>query len=187
MIKAVIFDFFGVLTADYTRGLIRATNDQKVKDAISEVTHTYDLGYLDETELIARLVVATGETEADVKHGVLIDTNLDPAILMLIQDTRASFKTGLLSNAGRASFDPYWSRAEMEKYFDAIVVSAEVGLVKPDPAIYKLACDKLGVAPEEAFFIDDVPRFVAGAQAVGLQAVHFESPEQARAAIEGLN
>jgi glucose-1-phosphatase len=56
-----------------------------------------------------------------------------------------------------------------------IIYSHEVGLAKPDPAIYELACERLGVKPPEAAFVDDVPANVDGAAAVGLHAVLHES------------
>jgi putative hydrolase of the HAD superfamily len=70
--------------------------------------------------------------------------------------------------------------------FDEMVISAEVGLVKPDPRIYQLAVDRLGVAPADAVFIDDFSRNVEGAQAVGLHAIHFRNPQQARRELEDL-
>jgi putative hydrolase of the HAD superfamily len=65
--------------------------------------------------------------------------------------------------------------------FDHIVVSAEVGLIKPDPRIYRLALDGLGVSSEEAVFVDDMAENITGAEAVGMRGVRFLNPDQAMA------
>jgi HAD superfamily hydrolase (TIGR01509 family) len=67
-----------------------------------------------------------------------------------------------------------------------VIISAEVGLAKPDPRIYQLALERLGVDPPEAVFVDDFLRNVEAARAAGLHAVHFKGPEQARAELEQL-
>jgi 2-haloacid dehalogenase len=62
--------------------------------------------------------------------------------------------------------------------FDGIVVSADERLVKPDPAIYRVLLDRYSLAAQDCLFIDDSPRNIDGARAVGMHAVHFTSPEQ---------
>jgi epoxide hydrolase-like predicted phosphatase len=70
--------------------------------------------------------------------------------------------------------------------FDELFISAEIGLVKPDPRLYRLALDRLGVAPGEAVFIDDFPENVQAARQAGLHAIHFTSPDQARQELQDL-
>lgn len=64
--------------------------------------------------------------------------------------------------------------------FDGCIVSGECRLLKPDPAIYRLLCDRYGLDAGRCLFIDDVAHNVEGARAVGMQAVQFQSPEQLR-------
>ncbi|MEZ5321696.1 MAG: HAD-IA family hydrolase [Microthrixaceae bacterium] len=64
--------------------------------------------------------------------------------------------------------------------FDDIVLSGAVGVAKPDPAIYLLACERFGVAPHEALFFDDSPANVAGARRVGMAARRFTTAARAR-------
>jgi 2-haloacid dehalogenase len=65
--------------------------------------------------------------------------------------------------------------------FRDIVVSGDEGVVKPDPAIYRLLLDRNGLEAASCLFIDDSPKNVAGAEAVGMTAHHFTSPESLRA------
>jgi HAD superfamily hydrolase (TIGR01509 family) len=66
---------------------------------------------------------------------------------------------------------------------DDILISAEVGLAKPDPRIYRLAAERLGVRPDEAVFVDDFAANVEGARAVGMRAIHFRPELDLRAAL----
>jgi epoxide hydrolase-like predicted phosphatase len=86
----------------------------------------------------------------------------------------AGIATGLLSNSwGLGIYD----HAPTE-LFDQIVISAKVGLHKPQPEIYLLACEQLGVEPAEAVFVDDLRENCEGAEAVGMTAVrHRDSAE----------
>ncbi len=70
--------------------------------------------------------------------------------------------------------------------FRDIVVSGDEQLVKPDPAIYRLALDRFGLVPEQAVFIDDVPANVAGAASIGLSALHFIDEPTLRAELTEL-
>jgi epoxide hydrolase-like predicted phosphatase len=111
---------------------------------------------------------------------------LDNELVDYIRSLRQSYKTGLLSNAFsdlRRVVTDIWGFADA---FDEMIISAEVGLVKPDPRIYHLALDRLGVAPEAAVFIDDYLRNVEGARAVSINAIHFMNPQQARSELANL-
>jgi epoxide hydrolase-like predicted phosphatase len=106
---------------------------------------------------------------------------LDRDLVDYIRALRPRYKTALLSNAWddlRQVLEEYWKIADA---FDEIFISAEAGLAKPDPRLYRLALARLQVDPPEAVFVDDFPENVAGALAVGMQAIQFRSPEQALA------
>jgi epoxide hydrolase-like predicted phosphatase len=82
---------------------------------------------------------------------------------------RAGVRTGLLSNSWGAAttYDPEL----LEELFDAWVISSEVGLRKPDPAIYELAADRLGLPPAACVFVDDLPGNLKPARALGMATV----------------
>ncbi|MCI0519409.1 MAG: HAD-IA family hydrolase, partial [Chloroflexi bacterium] len=75
---------------------------------------------------------------------------------------------------------------KFEDAFDFMIISAEVGLVKPDERIYRLTVDRLGMRPEECIFVDDFSRNVDAAREFGLHAIHFKTTEQAQAELFGL-
>jgi 2-haloacid dehalogenase len=70
--------------------------------------------------------------------------------------------------------------------FEGIVVSGREGMIKPNPAIYRLLCARYAVSPERAVFIDDNPVNVEGAQSIGMHGIHFRDPKQVRSALISL-
>ncbi len=83
-------------------------------------------------------------------------------------------KTAMLSNCGPEVIDRVRAQRDVTRYFDALVISWELGTLKPEPAIYRTALAQLRVAPEEALFVDDRPENVAGAEGVGMRAMLFQ-------------
>ena len=93
---------------------------------------------------------------------------------------QAGYRLGILSNFGDAA-RRLWSEVyPFIDTFEGVIISAEVGVMKPDPKIYRLAAESVGVAPDEALFIDDFIENIEGARAVGMQALHFTDPEDVR-------
>lgn len=131
------------------------------------------------SSLARRLDLSADETaqlEADFWRGDRVDHDL----VNYIGTLHESYRTALLSNAWpnvRGYIEDEWEIADV---FDLIVISAEVGLVKPDPQIYQIALDGLDLPASACVFIDDFQRNVDGARAAGLHALLFESPQQIR-------
>ena len=97
---------------------------------------------------------------------------VDERLVGLIRRLRPRYQTAVISNATdglRATLDAYGLLGE----FDVVVGSAYEGIMKPHPDIYQRALQRLGRAAAEALFIDDAPANVAGAVAVGLNAILF--------------
>jgi putative hydrolase of the HAD superfamily len=104
---------------------------------------------------------------------------LDRDLVAEIRLLRQTYLTGIISNYfdnARFMLTNVWRIADV---FQHVVISSEVGVVKPDERIYRLALEGLGVAAREAVFIDDFQHNVEGARRVGMWAIQFRSPEQA--------
>lgn len=106
--------------------------------------------------------------------GDLLDVNL----VDFIRSLRPGVKTGLISNAWLDLRD-YITSQHFEDAFDEMIISAEVGVMKPDAGIYQMALESVGVSPNEAVFVDDTVRNVEGAKAVGMHGIQFKQPEEA--------
>lgn len=102
----------------------------------------------------------------------------DQTWLDFLRALRPERKVCLISNAW-SGLRAFITRQGFADVFDYMVVSAEVGLMKPDPRIYSLALEELGAKPEESVFIDDVLANVEAARLVGMAGIHFTRPEKA--------
>ena len=105
--------------------------------------------------------------------------NLNPAMIAWIPRIKAAgFRLGILSNMGHGVLDYLRPRFSWLEQFDQLTWSCDLGVVKPDPAIYLHTIKKLNVKPEQALFIDNLQKNIVGAEAVGLNAALFENVEQ---------
>ena len=107
-------------------------------------------------------------------------------LLGFIKSLHPSYKVGLLSNAWDDLRQTMHERWNMDVLFDDLVISAEVGMVKPDPRIFHFALERLGVQPKEAVFIDDTLVNVETARRQGLEAIQFLDTEQTLADLQGV-
>jgi putative hydrolase of the HAD superfamily len=131
----------------------------------------------------ARLGLPEGEFEQlmrDVWTGTF-----DADLLAYIAGLRPRVKTAVVSNAFSGSRRAVQAHVNAS-VFDVLIFSAEVGLAKPDPAIYRLALDRLGVAPQEAAFVDDLEENVLAANHMGMCGILYQSARQVREAIDAL-
>ena len=94
----------------------------------------------------------------------------------------AGIRTGLITNSWGMGI---YERAPLES-FDATVISGDVGLHKPQPEIYRLGAERIGVPAESCVFVDDLRENVAGAEAVGMTAILHRDPDATIAELERL-
>jgi epoxide hydrolase-like predicted phosphatase len=107
----------------------------------------------------------------------------EPAMISAVTAVRdAGLRTGLITNSWGMGI---YERAPLD-LFDATVISGDVGLHKPQPEIYRLGAERIGVEPDRCVFIDDLRENVAGAEAVGMTAILHRDPRTTIAELERL-
>lgn len=99
-----------------------------------------------------------------------------PAMIELAQSLATKRPRVLLSNTNVIHADFFLARYPWINEFDVVILSHEVGLLKPDVAIYELALKRAGLQADRALFIDDLLPNIQGAQAAGLQTIHHRDP-----------
>ncbi len=196
-IKAIIFDLGGVLlrTADFAPrerlasrlGMSRhalenfifggESGDKAQKGEISVQTHWENLR--------SQLNYSPQEFKNLVDEFFANDV-LDTSLLDYVGKLHKSYKTGLLSNAFGDLRQIISERWHFEDAFNDMVISAEVGLVKPDARIFQLALERLGVEARQSIFVDDMLRNIQGGEKVGLKAIRFQNPQQMLFEVEQL-
>lgn len=188
-IRAVFFDFGGVIArTEFQAPRVRLADrlgmdyDDLVRLVFeSETSRTASVGAIRADEhwaaVMKRLRRPVSEAKA-IRDEFFAGDVVDRVLVDFIHSLRPRFKTGLISNAWDDLRD-WLLREKIAEAFDQIVISAEVGAVKPKAEIYLLALKQLEVSPSEAVFVDDFIENVEGARAVGMSAIHFRDPEAA--------
>jgi putative hydrolase of the HAD superfamily len=105
---------------------------------------------------------------------------LDRELCDYIRGLRSSYLTAMLSNNWARDGRAMAQKMGIVDCFDVFVTSAEIAVMKPDPRIYQVALDRLGLLPPEAIFVDDFVENVEAARRLGMGGVHFVDPNQAR-------
>jgi putative hydrolase of the HAD superfamily len=185
-IQAIIFDIGGVLIHVHRPEVYRVIEARLGLGAGtlapllwgSDEWRLAEVGAISDDEywrrMAPRLGLSTPEALDELHADLFGDLRLDPDLVALVRRLRARYRTAMLSNASDSVGSDRWrARYAAHDLFDVEIVSARVGLAKPDAAIYRLALQQLGVAPEAAVFVDDAPPNVAAAAALGIHAVQF--------------
>jgi len=187
-IRAVYFDLGGVLVRTADRApraklaeRLGMSYEQLAKAVFeNESSLRASLGAISPQEhwdyVIQHLGLPSSETDK-VRNEFFAGDSLDLDLINFIRSLRPKYLTGLLSNAW-LDMRTYLVNQKIDDAFDQLVISAEVGIMKPDARIYQLALEKLNVAPAEAVFVDDFVVNVDGARAAGMYAILFTQPDR---------
>jgi epoxide hydrolase-like predicted phosphatase len=194
-IHALVVDFGGVLTTSIWPAFAsfcdaEGLDPETVRDLFRgdaealKLLRGLETGELSDSDFEGSFGTLLGVTDSD---GLItrMFADLQPELPMIeaVRAARAGgFKTGLITNSwGMGIYD----RAPTD-LFDVTVISGEVGLHKPQPEIYLLACERLEVEPAAAVFVDDLRENCAGAEAVGMTALLHRDPAETVAKLETL-
>jgi epoxide hydrolase-like predicted phosphatase len=194
--EAVLFDFGGVLTTpvwdsfsafcrsegldpDAVKNLF--TNDP---DAL-KLLRGLETGELSEDEFEAefgrRLGLENPERLIDSMFAGM--KPVDSMVAAVRELKAAGMKTGLVSNSWSTG---HYDRGLLDELFDGVVISGEEGMHKPQPEIYRLGAERVGVAPENCLFVDDLRENCEGAEAVGMTALRHRDPAETIAKLSEL-
>lgn len=179
MTKAIIFDCFGVIVGKGFWAVYDIAGGDSVKDAafIDDILLQANSGAIKPEAFRAQVAAQLGITPEQWEKIVEREEQPNLPILEFIRDElKPQYKIGLLSNANKGTIERKIP-AEWRAVFDDIIVSAEVGLVKPDPEIFRLSARNLGVRPDEAVFTDDLTEYLEGAEKTGMQTILYKNLE----------
>ena len=196
--SALILDFGGVLTTDLwesVRGCAR--RDGLPENALLDLLHWdneihalfvgLERGDVDQLDFERALAGRAGIAPERLLARMCADLEPDRRMLGAVDVLRGrGVRIGVLSNSwGTGYFSPY-EGYDLEDRADAIVISDQVKLRKPDPAIFTLMADKLGVPTGECVFVDDVAGNLPNAAALGMAVIHHADTASTVADLESL-
>jgi putative hydrolase of the HAD superfamily len=205
-IEAVISDFGGVLTTPLQGSFLHFQEQAGVPleelgaalGALAERDGVHPLaelecGRLTEADFLDRLgAELTHRLGREVHMHAFTETYFshlqpnDELIAYMAGLRNRGLRMALLTNNVREWEARWRAMLPVDAIFEVVVDSAFVGMRKPDPRIYELTCERLGVAPEACVFLDDIELNCDAAAALGMTAVHFRDNAQAIAAIESV-
>lgn len=198
MIRTVIFDIGMVLVYFRWRELYAQLGfDGEKFERIAKATvqnlwwNEFDKGLMTTEEVIERFAESAPEYKKEIteiyEHMDEIVTLYDYAVPWIRELKEKGYRIYILSNWSKPAYE-----ANLEtnlcflKEVDGAVMSFMEGVIKPDPQIYELICNRYEIDPKEAVFLDDNADNIEGARAFGLNAIHFQTYEQARAELNNI-
>lgn len=197
MIKAIIFDFGRVISAQKPMSLFRRYEEElglapgvlnRVmfgREAWQEVLvgrKALDDYWLEIGPALGLHTLAEIQAFRQRYFG---DEAINEGVLDLIHELHGQYKLAILSNSPPrlTKWLADWGILDL---FDVVVCSGDEGVAKPDRAIFELTLSRLGIVAEEAVFIDDSPGHVEAARALGLRAIHFRTAEALRSELNDM-
>lgn len=197
-ITAVLFDFAGVLVSSPWPALAAAGGgnlELLIGPYEEDGDHPWhrvergELGIAEWAVEVTALGAAAGiEVDFAPLQALLGEMTVHEQVVDRIRELRTEgYRLGLITNNVREGSATWRALVPVDELFDVVVDSSEVGMRKPNPAIFHHTLELLGVDdPAEAVFLDDAPGNVAGAERAGLHAIHVDDPDDALAALDAL-
>ena len=188
MIKAIIFDCFGVVIADGLEAVVveHEKSDPSFRRFVHDTIKQSNRGHIKPLDSHLRISERLGISPENLQGKIYGGEARNSRVIDLILELRKNYKTALLSNIGKDSLKHRFSDQELLQLFDAVVASGEVGFAKPEPEAYEIVCERLGVRLDESVFIDDREVYCEGARALGMQAIRYEDFDQMKAELDKL-
>lgn len=188
MIKAIIFDCYGVLTSGKWQAFWQSLPTHKMQGRARDLNRAYDGGHIEKDVFFKELSQLTGIPETEIRDELLNDDDYhkNNSLLAFIKSLGGKYKLSILSNIASNWITDELLNDDEQALFDDILPSHEVGMTKPDPRIFKLACDRLGVQPSEAILVDDIETYCLAAERLGMKTIVYKDSEQCKKELEKL-
>ena len=177
MIKAIIFDFAGVIATDtYWIWLRKKVPDlDKELSFFKDLSDQNDLGEISDEELFIQLEKVTKIKRNKIWQEFRQELVINYDLINVIKLLKQKFKIGLLSNYNHNLLESILTSNKLIDLFDKLIISSRHRIIKPDKKIFLIALKKLKVKAEEAIFVDDRQVNVSAAEKLGIESILFTS------------
>jgi putative hydrolase of the HAD superfamily len=185
MIKAIIFDVGGVYMEGSSVDFINRSYqilgiDKKISSSDGVIFDAdYNKGLISYNDCFKRFFNVPISDDQMKKIGEAWSTTWAPSeeMLNLVKSLKANYTLAILSNSDLLNSSKYTERG-WYSYFDHLILSHELGIVKPDKRIYEITLSKLGLPGDQCIFIDDQERVLSPARELGMETILFKSISQ---------
>lgn len=199
-VEAIVWDFGGVFTTSPFVAFNRFEEEQALPrdfirgvNAVNPTTNAWARFESNQISLeefdraFAQESAARGHAIPGKAVIALLAGDVRPRMVEVLKRCKADYRVACITNNVKAGQGPTMAdtpeRAaavlDVMALFEHVIESSEVGIRKPDPRIYELACERLGVAPEKTVYLDDLGINLKPARALGMQTIKVVSEEQA--------
>jgi putative hydrolase of the HAD superfamily len=182
--EGLLLDMGGVLTTDFFASISAHCRrlglpPDRFREVVSSdptgrrLYHQIERGEISQATFERAIAERLGVESRGLLRGFLADARPNHAMINAADRARAvGIRTGVITNSwGTEPYNPYESYGLAER-FDVVVISGEVGLRKPEPAIYELAAERLGLPPSACVYVDDIERNLPAARTLGMATIH---------------
>lgn len=176
--KAFIFDFFGVMCPDVAGDWFKKNIPGGTLEVQSEYLKEADSGLVDGKEAFKNIAKAVGRDVDELSENWYSAAIVSKEMVEIVLELKKKYKVAVCSNAPKDFFYTVLKQNNIEELFDVLVISSEVGYMKPHREIFEITIQKLGIPKEEIIFFDDRQKNIDGGKSVGLDSVLFTSPSQ---------
>ncbi len=175
MVKAIIFDCFGVLYGGSLETLASQAPPERRKD-VYDINSAKDYGYINYQEYLAQIGEIIGVSPEEVDRIMCQHHVPNNELIEYAKQLKAAHKTALLSNIGDQVIEHLFD-GKVDEYFTEVFLSYKEGIAKPNPDAFRLAAARLGVNPEDCVMIDDLASNCEGAELAGMQSIQHITNE----------
>lgn len=181
MIKAIIFDCFGVLAINgwlHFKDKYFDDNRELLEQA-TEYNKRADAGLIPYEEFLETIAGLAKISPEETRKIIEDNPPNEKLFTFIASELRPKYKIGMLSNVASNRLSSMFSPEQLSM-LDSTALSYEIGFVKPDLRAYQLIAQHLHVEPEECVFVDDQERYCAAAEDAGMQAIVYRDFEQCK-------
>jgi len=191
MIKAISFDFYGVMYSNFDWEVInqRIYRDEAKLNEFQKLIKSANDGVIGNESFRHHTAVLAGDDQHPDSPAVLIEPVINIALMDYARELRATkqeLKLAILSNGGKEHVGGVLKEFQIYDEFELIATSAELPCFKPEPAAFEYVAETFGIERSELLHIDDSPRHIAGARAAGVQGLLYTDLQSLKIDLEAL-
>lgn len=173
MIKAIIFDCFGVLYLHHHKMLTESFENKETEREFEDLFNQMNYGYISRKEYAEKTAPLLRRSPQEIEQLILNEHTTNIPLFDYIDTLKLRYKIGMLSNIGRGWVQNFFDEHQLHDVFDAVVLSGDEGVTKPHPQIFELTAERLNMKMNECIMIDDLPENIAGADAAGMHGIVY--------------
>lgn len=175
MIKAIIFDCFGVLIQDPFDVMLSELDEKDPERArrVIRIIESATVGRIGVRQSQVQIASLFGVSQEEYVSKLRMGRAKNVGLLKYAEHLRRSYKTGILSNVAKDGLADLFTEEELDRCFDIVLTSGGIGYAKPNARAYEITANELGLKLDECLMIDDREDYCVAARNAGMQSIKY--------------